>query len=225
MMRSGPLAQPAGLPCGALARPVSGISLSTTWTHELPVTTFSKPRSAAAIVAPTGWKPLEAAVHPVHEVVGAGMQAVIDNTMRFSPNPPKWGKTRELSPSEIAPKQRILASSTLLGAKGVKMDSYATVHSPEEMCSVLPPYAPAVSTFIKYAPERTRSGFVSSPSNYAGRSTVDPAAAAFKASFKFDKASPNASPSSTMSKFEFDRTAGLPHIPVSSRKQLFGAQY
>lgn len=162
-------------------------------------------------------------MHPVHESPGAGLQAVIDNTLRYSPNPPKWGKTRELSPAEVAPKQRVLAPATLSVAKGLKMDMMSTQAYPEEMCSVLQPYAPAVSLFVeKYAPERTRSGFVSSPSNYAGCSSVDANTATFKQSFKFNAASPNMSPTSTMAKFDFDRTAGLPHIPVASRKTLFG---
>ena len=90
------------------------------------------------------------------------------------------------------------------------------------MCAVLPPYAPSANLFQeKYEPSRINSGFVMSPTNLAGRFSVDDANATFKSSFGYNKPSPNSSPTSTMQKFLFDQTAALPHIPVASRKMLF----
>ena len=68
-------------------------------------------------MAPSGWLAKEPLVSPVHEVQGAGLDSVVDNTMRFSPNPPRWGKTREISPAENIPPLRILAPDTLSRAK------------------------------------------------------------------------------------------------------------
>lgn len=112
----------------------------------------------------------------------------------------------------------------LTTSQGVQLDSMVKTDAPEYMPSVLPPYAPSVPLFVeKYAPERTRSGFVTSPHGYAGRAYCDASTASFKQSFHFDKPSPNTSPTSTMAKFQFDRTAALPHIPVASRKLVFGS--
>ena len=103
------------------------------------------------------------------------------------------------------------------------MDTVRSLERPERMCSVLPPYSACAPLYgEKFEPARLTSGFVSSPHNLAGRNCVDPATADYKASFRFAKLSPNSSPTSVMQKFEFDSTAALPHIPVCSRKVLFG---
>ena len=107
-------------------------------------------------------------------------------------------------------------------AQGLDAAKLSTLSSPEQMTSVLAPYSPSNSIFMeKYAPERRISGFVSSPTSYAGRNTVEPTTVAFKQSMKFEAPSPNSSPTSTMMKFAFDQSAALPHIPVASRKMLF----
>ena len=51
-MRSGPLARPAGLPCGALAKPVSPLGLEITWNPMPAFSSFSKPQCGRARRSP-----------------------------------------------------------------------------------------------------------------------------------------------------------------------------
>ena len=86
---SGVLARPAGLPCGALAAPVNPMALSVTWSSSPKMSSFLKPQTVGAHVAPPGWVAKEPIVHMVHEYQAAGVDSVVDNTMRFRPCPPR----------------------------------------------------------------------------------------------------------------------------------------
>lgn len=223
MSTSGVMARPAGLPCGVLAKPVNPMALETTWNASSPLSsTFNKPSTKYADVAPQGWRAAEPAVSPFHEQQAAGVDSVVDNTMRFKPLPPRWGKTREVSPAETAPPFRVLPTDKLSVTKGVKLDQLEKLDTAERLSAVLPPYSPSAPLFDNhYPPDRLVSGFIAHPKNLTQQALVDASTAVYKQSFKYQKPSPAASPTSTMQKFEFDQTASHAHIPVKSRKMLF----
>jgi len=224
LRRSGPLASPAGVGTGLMS--TGQLNTSIKWSHQTLAGFPSKPESRPAQRTPSGYVRKEPLVHAIHEQVGAGMSSVIDNTLRIKPLPPKWGKAREIVPAENTPPLRILAPATLAMSKGLDPKDLSAMESPEQMTSVLAPYSPSNSIFNeKYAPGYGYAGFVTSPSAYGGRISVDAATTTFKQSFKFAADSPNASPTSTMLKFDFDKTAGLPHIPVGARKMLFAKEF
>ena len=179
---SGVLARPAGLPCGALAAPPGGAFGTGTKTSQLSfqgsVTSPPRPFGKPAAIAPPGWSPREPPVHPTHTFVAAGLDSVVDNTMRLKPLQPRYGKTREISPCENVPSPRQLATDLLSVTKGLKIGSLPEIDSPERMGSILPPYSPNASLFFdKFDPGRLGAGFVRSPTELGGRTNVDAAAA------------------------------------------------
>jgi len=167
------------------------------------------------VVAPPGWIAREAPVHPSHKLVAAGLDSVVDNTMRLKPLPPRYGKTREISPCELAPTPRRLATDLLSEAKGVNIGKLPVIMSPERMGAILPPYAPNASLFFpKFDPERRCAGFLRSPTELGGRTSVDQDTAMLKTA-NFNKGfSPSADHTWKQKKFNFDQTANLAHIPV-----------
>jgi len=224
MSTSGVMAMPAGLPGGVLGKPVNPMALEVTWNSTMsPLrSTFNKPSTVSAPVAPANWFAAEPRVHPIHEQQAAGVDSVVDNTMRMKPLPPRWGKTREVGPQEVAPPFRILPTDKLSVTKGLKLDDLPKLEAPERMTSVLPPYSPSAPLFDNhYPPDRLVSGFMAHPKALTQQAIVDPQTASYKMSFKYTKPSPNNSPMSTMQKFDFDQTASHAHIPVKSRKMLF----
>ena len=184
-------------------------------------------RSIPSIIAPPGWVPREASVSPRNDMQSSGVVSVIDNTVRVSPLPPKYGKTRERSLCETKPTLRMpMAPDTLVCAKGFNMSTLTKLTMSESMCAVLPPYSPSAKIYAeKYEPARYTSGFVMSPVTQGGKWMESDVAADFKSTFRkrtFGSPSPSdMSPMSTMSKFTFDQKASLPHIPVASRKLVF----
>ena len=173
---SGVMARPAGLPCGALGAAqgietgFDGSRYSSFGQTSMP----SRPFGTPAVIAPPGWTAREAPVHPSHKIVAAGLDSVVDNTMRLKPLPPRYGKTRELSPCEITPSPRQLATDLLSVAKGVNIGKLPVINSPERMGAILPPYAPNASLFFpKFDPERRCAGFLRSPTELGGRTSVD----------------------------------------------------
>ena len=102
------------------------------------------------------------------------MDSVVDNTMRLKPLPPRYGKTREVSPCEVSPSPRVLATDLLSVAKGLNVRELPVISSPERMGSILQPYAPNASLFFpKFDPERRTAGFLRSPTELGGRTSVD----------------------------------------------------
>ena len=184
-------------------------------------------RSIPSIIAPPGWVPREASVSPRNDMQSSGVVSVVDNTVRVSPLPPKYGKTRERSLCETKPTLRMpMAPDTLVCAKGFNMSTLTKLTMSESMCAVLPPYSPSAKIYAeKYEPARYTSGFVMSPVTQGGKWMESDVAADFKSTFRkrtFGSPSPSdMSPMSTMSKFTFDQKASLPHIPVASRKLVF----
>ena len=173
---SGVMARPAGLPCGALANApgpgsVAGTMLSSKYG---PVSRPARPFGTSAVVAPPGWTALEAPVHPSHKLVAAGLDSVVDNTMRLRPLQPRYGKTRELSPCEIAPSPRQLATDLLSVTKGVNIGMLPVIDTAERMGAILTPYSPNASLFFnKFDPGRYGAGFLRSPTELGGRTSVD----------------------------------------------------
>lgn len=134
----------------------------------------------------------------------------------------RWGKTREVGPAEIAPPFRILPTDKLAVNKGLVINDLPKLESSERLSAVLPPYSPSAPLFDNhYPPDRLVSGFIAPPKALSSSPVVDPATANYKASFRFQASSPNASPVSSMQKFDFDQTASHAHIPVKSCKKLF----
>lgn len=221
---SGVLARPAGLPCGALAAAPGFDSrfLASSGSYGDAITRPGKPFGTAAVVAPPGWVPKEASVNPTYKEIPAGMDSVVDNTMRFRPLAPRYGKTREISPNEISPVQRTLAPDLLATSKGMDTQSLPTVRSPERMCAVLAPYAPNATLFqSKYDPERRTAGFLRSPTSVGGQMYIAEAASQTKMK-QHDALAPSADETWRTKKFVFDRTANIAHIPVVKRVGDYG---
>ena len=218
---SGVMARAAGVP--ALSKPVNPMALETTWnsTTSSP-SRYNKPGTVYAPIAPAGWTAAEPKVHPIHEQKAAGVDSVVDNTMRFKPLPPRWGKTREVGPAETPPPFRILPAATLSANKGMVVADLPPVESAERMSSVLPMYSPSAPLFDNhYPPDRIVAGFIGHPKALTQQAYVDENTATYKASFKYNKPSPGSSPTSSMAKFEYDLSASHAHIPVRSKKMLF----
>lgn len=216
---SGVLARPAGLPCGALANAPGGEFGASTTKSQLPfqstVSSTARPFGTAAVIAPPGWVAREAPVHPSHKLVAAGLDSVVDNTMRLKPLKPRYGKTREISPCELVPSPRQLATDLLSVTKGVNIGRLPEIDSPERMGSILAPYSPNASLFFnKFDPGRYGAGFLRSPTELGGRTNVDEAAASMKSMRMHDGFSPSSDNLWKQKKFHFDRTANLAHIPV-----------
>ena len=212
---------PAGVPTGTqkFARPDRSVmNLDVSWCSSM--SESSKPQSNSASLVPSGWRPQEADTMPTQGNRAAGMVGVVDNTVRYSPLPPKYGKTREGQPGEsVALLGRTLAAATLAETKGLKAGTIPHMSSAEYMPSVLPKYGKGVPLEYKMDPTRLDSGFVSSPAAHRGTRTLPSFAADLKISQPIFAPceSPNASPTSTMNKFDFDRTAGALTIPVARR--------
>lgn len=171
---TGPLSRAAGLPAGMfVSTSPKTPDLAVTWSALEMRQCTSKPFTSAAEKFPSGWVPKEPQTSPNSVVQAAGVRSVLDNTMRFSPLPSLWGKTRETSEGEVSPSQRLLAPDTLASAKGLRFDSQVSLTSSERMASVLPRYAPSTAVFSKYEPERLSSGFITTPKAHAGSSFVD----------------------------------------------------
>jgi len=216
---SGVLARPAGLPCGALAAPPGyDTRFSVIDTQVRP----SRPFGTAAVIAPSGWAAKEAGVAPTHANMAAGLDSVVDNTMRFKPLPPRYGKTREISPMETAPAIRTLAPDLLCSSKGLNPTSLPKVDHCGRMGAVLSQYSPSAALFAgQYDPERRTSGFLRTPGGLGGRNYVDAGSATTKMASTYMAQSPSADVGHTMKKFVFDRTANIAHIPVAKRVGTF----
>lgn len=225
---SGVLARPAGLPCGALSAAPGFDSrfLGSSGTYGDAIARPSRPFGTSAVVAPAGWLAKEPNVHPTFKETPAGMDSVVDNTMRFNPLPPRYGKTREISPAEISPKQRTLAPDLLATSKGLDPLSFPIVGSPERMGAVLASYAPNAPLFChKYDPGRLTAGFLNSPTSLGGKAYVDDASCTMKMMKKDEARSPSADETWRSKKFVFDRTANIAHIPVVKRVSRHGDSF
>ena len=92
----------------------------------------------------------------------------------------RWGKTREIAPTENRPPFRILPAATLAGAKGFDPKAVIAVESPERLTSVLAPYSPSAPLFDNhYPPERLTSGFIAHPKSLSSVPIVDTATAEY----------------------------------------------
>lgn len=150
---------------------------------------------------------------PTHAECAAGMDGVVDNTVRFSPCKPRYGKTREYHAHEIKPNQRVLAADTLAATHG-KLN-FPSLSVDESMPAILPKYSSGVPHEAPDGPMKLSYGFVCSPNAQRSKSYIDDHAASRKLAPTFAVGvSPSASPDSTMSKFSADLTASSPQIPV-----------
>jgi len=216
MLTGSPFATPAGVATGTMNMPNgSSLDLHTKWSQQEGTLNVLSPFHQARPngVVPSGWQPKEASPKPNYDCQAAGMCSYIDNTMRISPIKPFWGQTRQLSRVEGTSPYRVLPEHTLTAIKAPHGAPH--LESPEAMASVLNKYAPAVPVFdYKYDPSRLNSGFISSPSLghsiFMNESRSSP-------TLSPQTPSPNADPSSTFRKFNYDQTAGLAHIPVARR--------
>lgn len=173
---SGVLARPAGLPCGALNAAPGYMGLAASSPRDGFASRPSRPFGTAAVVAPPGWVSKEACVHPTHKEIPAGMDSVVDNTVRFKPLAPRHGKTREILPSEYSPTMRRLAPDLLATSKGLNTATLPIISSPERMGAVLSPYTPNAALYMtKYDPERRTAGFLRTPNALGGSAYVDEA--------------------------------------------------
>ena len=219
---------PAGVPSGTqrsplVASPSSGNLSDSLDSFASTFASTSKPFSQAATIVPSGWHPKEAATMPTSAERAAGMQGVVDNTVRFKPLAPKYGKTREYLPGENEPQQRLLAPDTLAETKGRKPSDYPPFGSAECLPAVLSMYQRSVPLQYKMDPTRLDSGFINSPQIQKGMRALPGDMATAKQGRSFQPGiSPSASPTSTMNKFEFDLTASAAQIPVARRfNQLY----
>jgi len=217
------MARPAGLPCGALGAPsvITRGSSSPNATYG-PATSPTRPIGMAAEVAPVGWNSKEATVHATHAEPPAGLDSVVDNTMRLKPLGPRYGKTREITPAEVVPKMRVLAPDLLLTTKGLNPSSLPVVPDAAHMGSVQKQYAPNAALFSAgYGPERRTAGFLRS--RVGGGTYEDDGTAFMKTQGLNDVASPSVSPNHKEKKFAFDQTANLAHIPVAKSVTVNGS--
>ena len=124
-------------------------------------------------------------MHPTHREIPAGMDSVVDNTVRFKPLPPRYGKTREVLPNEIAPVMRNLAPDLLASSKGLNPTTLPVIDSPGRMGAVLGPYSPNAALYSpKFDPERRTAGFLRTPNALAGSTYVDEMASRSAATFR-----------------------------------------
>ena len=213
------MVMPAGVSSGTQKMPFAGRSMPMMDSLDSFSSTFgslSKPFSQPATIVPMGWKPREADCMPTHANNAAGMDGVVDNTVRFKPLPPRYGKTREYQPNEVVSPQRVLAADTLAGTRG--RTNFPPFGTSENMPAVLAPYERSAPLEYKMDPTRLDSGFITSPAKHKGMRTIDAHSASGKLHSSFQVGiSPSASPTSAMCKFEFDQTASRPQIPVSRR--------
>jgi len=214
---SGVMAQPAGLPCGALGAPSLNTRTFGTTASSGAMPVPSRPFGTAGVVAPAGWLSKEAAVHPTHAEFPAGLDSYVDNTMRLKPLLPRYGKTREIAPTEIAPTMRVLAPDLLSTSKGLDRSALLNLESPERMSAVLPAYSPNAALFCQgFGPERRTAGFLRTPIALGGATYVDSAASFSKTQdLPSGATSPSADGTWKAKKFAFDQTANLAHIPVA----------
>ncbi|KOO30618.1 hypothetical protein Ctob_005926 [Chrysochromulina tobinii] len=181
-------------------------------------TSTSPPFSKPAMIVPSGWTPKEAKTMPTAAERAAGMRGVIDNTVRFKPLPPMYGKSKEYHRGENQAKVHLTAPDTLAETKGLKHSDYPPFGPAECVPAVLTQYSKPVPLQYKMDPMRIDSGFIASPQLQRGMRAIpsEQALTKLKPTYQIG-ISPSASPSSTMSKFEFDLTASAKHIPVARR--------
>jgi len=155
-------------------------------------------------------------VNATHSEPAAGLDSVVDNTMRLNPLQPRYGKTREITPAEVAPKMRILAPDLLIETKGLDPKTLPIVPDSEHMGSVQKQYSPNAALFSAgYGPERHTAGFLRTRVGASG--TYDNDGLAFiKSQGLSDVPSPSQLDAGYKTKkFNFDQTANLAHIPVA----------
>ena len=113
-------------------------------------------------------------MHPTHKESPAGLDSVVDNTVRYKPLPPRYGKTREISPMEMSPVMRSLAPDLLAESKGLRTNALPIVRESERIGAVLGPYAANAPIYgERFDPERRRAGFLNTPVNLGCSTYVD----------------------------------------------------
>ena len=117
-------------------------------------TSTSPPFSKPAMIVPSGWTPKEAKTMPTAAERAAGMRGVIDNTVRFKPLPPMYGKSKEYHRGENQAKVHLTAPDTLAEIKGLKHSDYPPFGPAECVPAVLTQYSKPVPLQYKMDPMR-----------------------------------------------------------------------